>query len=212
MTPSKNTNKTLIISIAAVAVVGLIGGSIVLSQLIRNAYFKPNHSNMNDYDKIISMLVNDSVKDDQTFIEQMIPHHQEAIDTSNIILLNSDSDEIKQFARGVIDAQVKENEEMKSWHEEWFGKDYTANSELTMIMMMGDLTKLSGSDLDQAYAKGMVMHHKSAIEMAKKIKTISTKTEVLNLADDVILSQSTEVNALQNWLMSKYKDHRAMAM
>lgn len=155
------------------------------------------------------MSMSDSVKDDKSFLENMIPHHQEAIDTSNIIIAKTNDAELKAFAQEVIKAQSGEIKSMKEWYKMWFNKDYTLS---TSTNMMGDLSKLSGKELDQSYTKGMIMHHQGAIDMAVKIKKITTRNELKQLADNIISSQATEVVTLKNWLMAKYNDHNMMGM
>lgn len=152
----------------------------------------------------------ESVKDDKSFIEHMIPHHQEAVDTSKIIQAKSNDEELKAFARDVISAQEREIEQMKIWYGDWFDVEYADTGEY--ILMMGDLNSLSGTELDKSYTKGMIMHHKHAIEMAEKIQKITEREEIKQLANDITTSQNQEVIQLNEWLMSKYNDHSMMGM
>lgn len=41
------------------------------------------------------------------FAQGMIPHHQQAIDISNMALKNGASAEVKKLAKGIISAQKK---------------------------------------------------------------------------------------------------------
>lgn len=150
----------------------------------------------------------DSVKDDQSFLEGMIPHHQEAVDSSNQVFKTTTDPELKTFAQNVIVAQTKEIIEMKTWYKTWFNKDYTPNS--NYMAMMGGVNGKTGKDLDKEYVKGMLGHHGEAIEMAKKIQGISKRPEILKLSNDIITSQTTEVKTLNDWLMEKYDDHSMM--
>jgi uncharacterized protein (DUF305 family) len=54
--------------------------------------------------------------DDITFAEQMIPHHEQAIEMSEIALLNTTNPELLQLAQEIKDAQSPEIEIMKSWY------------------------------------------------------------------------------------------------
>lgn len=49
-----------------------------------------------------------NVKNEEEFIVNMIPHHQEAVDTARIIAANSTNNELKQLANAIIEAQTKE--------------------------------------------------------------------------------------------------------
>lgn len=59
---------------------------------------------------------------DQAFIEQMIQHHQGAIDMANLALKNGSHPEIKQMAQNIISAQTTEITQMKQWQKAWFNQ------------------------------------------------------------------------------------------
>ncbi len=138
------------------------------------------------------------VTSDEEFISQMIPHHQEAIDTSNIVIRKSTNSNIKQFAKGVVDAQSTEVNQMKEWYALWFSKEYTPTS--NYLPMMGNLTQLNVEELEKDYITGMIAHHNGAIEMAKQILPITQRSEIKKMAEDIISVQTEEVNTLQNML------------
>ena len=62
-----------------------------------------------------SMMAGDP---DVAFACAMIPHHQGAINMAQVELQHGDSEEMKQMAQKVIDAQKKEIEELTRWIEE----------------------------------------------------------------------------------------------
>ena len=53
--------------------------------------------------------------DDINFAEMMIPHHEQAIEMSEIALLNTTNPEVLQLAQQIKDAQSPEIDLMKSW-------------------------------------------------------------------------------------------------
>jgi uncharacterized protein (DUF305 family) len=142
------------------------------------------------------------VKDDQTFIQSMIPHHQEAIDTSKIIVSSTNDQDLKAFANQVIIDQTKEVDSMKSWYKALTNSDYKDNG--MYMAMMSSIKDKTGFELDKEYIKTMVLHHNGAIEMAKKILPISKSPDIKNLANSVITNQANEVSKLEGWLKNKY--------
>ncbi|MBY0524732.1 MAG: DUF305 domain-containing protein [Gemmataceae bacterium] len=56
---------------------------------------------------------------DLLFIDEMLPHHQGAIDLSRQALTKADHAELKKFAQKVIDAQEKEKEHLKHLKSQW---------------------------------------------------------------------------------------------
>ena len=59
---------------------------------------------------------------DQTFLSEMIVHHQGAIDMANLALVHAKHQEIKDLARAIIKAQTTEITQMKEWQQKWFNK------------------------------------------------------------------------------------------
>lgn len=60
---------------------------------------------------------------DQAFIEQMIVHHQGAIDMANLAKQNAKHDEVKKMADDIISEQSKEIDMMQAWQKDWGYKD-----------------------------------------------------------------------------------------
>lgn len=56
---------------------------------------------------------------DKTFIEQMIVHHQSAIDMAAPGEKNAMRQEVKDLAAEVVGAQTREVEQLKQWRKEW---------------------------------------------------------------------------------------------
>jgi uncharacterized protein (DUF305 family) len=135
---------------------------------------------------------------DKDFIENMIPHHQEAITSSQSLLGKTQNPELKLFLQNVIEAQTKEVNQMKTWYKDWFGVDY--QDKQNYMAMMPDFNKFSGVEADKAYIKGMIEHHKAAVDMAKQIQAITKRPELLKLASDIIANQSSEIVTLEKWL------------
>jgi uncharacterized protein (DUF305 family) len=57
---------------------------------------------------------------DKAFIDAMIPHHQSAIEMSQVALEKSENPKIKELAENIISAQMREIEQMKQWRKEWY--------------------------------------------------------------------------------------------
>lgn len=56
---------------------------------------------------------------DKAFIEQMIMHHQSAIDMAAPGEKNAEHQELKELTKEIVSAQTKEIERMKEWQKEW---------------------------------------------------------------------------------------------
>lgn len=146
---------------------------------------------------------------DQHFIVQMIPHHEGAIGMAKIALERSKRPEIQSLANGIIEAQEKENGDMRSWYQSWFGSAPPAGGMGTMHMggMEGDTTALknvSAAEFDREFIEQMIPHHEMAIMMAQMLQASTERPQMKELADSIITSQSREITMMQGWLRSWY--------
>jgi uncharacterized protein (DUF305 family) len=57
---------------------------------------------------------------DLAFINNMIPHHQSAIEMAEVALENTDNPRIRNLAQEIIAAQEQEIAQMEQWREEWY--------------------------------------------------------------------------------------------
>lgn len=152
---------------------------------------------------------------DQHFIEQMIPHHEDAITMSKIAQTKAQRPEVKQLADSIIDSQGKEITQMKSWYKDWFGKDVPSdnqvmnqhgmmgNSSMHMGMMgdASDMTRLEqASDFDKAFVEEMIPHHQMAVMMVNMLKGGTNRPEMKKLAEDIDNAQTKEIDLMRGWL------------
>jgi uncharacterized protein (DUF305 family) len=61
-----------------------------------------------------------NVVSEEQFIRDMIPHHQEAVDISKIIVAKSTNPALVKLAQGIIDAQTTEIAMMQGWLKTWY--------------------------------------------------------------------------------------------
>jgi uncharacterized protein (DUF305 family) len=147
-----------------------------------------------------------SVKTDAEFLLGMIPHHQEAVDTSAYLLTRTDNPDLQRFLQSVVVVQAREVHQMKQWHHQWFNKPYAPDGKYQP--MMGDLANLKGSDLDRAYIEGMIGHHEGAIAMAKQALKFTQRPALKTMAEAIVRTQSEEVTQLQSWLTPASHSHQ----
>ena len=136
---------------------------------------------------------------DIMFAEMMIPHHQQAIEMSDLALQNSKDPEVLKLAQQIKDAQAPEIEEMKSW-----GASSDAHMGHMMDGMlsddeMADLRMATGPEFDRLFLEGMIKHHEGAIDMAEMVID-SRKADVAALAKAIIEAQRTEISTMKELL------------
>uniref|UniRef100_B8HXZ4 DUF305 domain-containing protein n=1 Tax=Cyanothece sp. (strain PCC 7425 / ATCC 29141) TaxID=395961 RepID=B8HXZ4_CYAP4 len=133
------------------------------------------------------------------YLTQMIPHHQEAIDTAKILLARSQRPQMRQFAQEIIQVQSEEIKQMQIWLREWYpGRSST----VTYTAMMRDLGQLEGSSLDERFLQDMIMHHMGAVMMSQMLlnQNLVKHEPVRPFAQEIATAQRQEIKQMQAWL------------
>jgi len=140
---------------------------------------------------------------DISFAEKMIPHHEQAIEMSEIALLNTTSPEVLQLAQEIKNAQSPEIQIMKSWEGV---KESTHSGHLMDGMLseveLSELREAKGKEFDLLFLRGMIKHHEGAIAMAQEVAASMNK-DVADLSALIIAAQQLEI-AKMNELLLKY--------
>lgn len=146
-------------------------------------------------DHMMDMMVGS----EREFITEMIPHHQEAVDTAKeVIARGGTTPEIKKLVEGIVVAQEKEIADMKAWYETWYKEPYADKG--TYTPMMRELATLSGKELDRAFLEDMIMHHMGAIMMARSVQSYIEHSEMEKLTQAIVSTQSTEIGQMRQML------------
>ena len=139
--------------------------------------------------------------DDQMFAAMMIPHHEQAIQMSELALLNSTDPEILALAREIKAAQGPEIEQMKNWGSSMMGSHAGHMMDEGMLSddEMAQLKDIKGAEFDRLFLEVMIKHHQGAIEMADMIID-SANDEAALLGKNIVESQSAEIERMRQLL------------
>lgn len=140
--------------------------------------------------------------DDIAFAEMMIPHHEQAIEMSEIAFLNTTNPDVLQLAQEIKDAQSPEIELMNSWTG---GKTSTHAGHMMDGMLSGsemsDLREAKEKEFDRLFLVGMIKHHEGAIEMAQDVAASKNK-DVADLSAAIISAQELEIAKMNELLLN----------
>jgi uncharacterized protein (DUF305 family) len=153
------------------------------------------------YDSMVMKKPN--VVDDKTFIEYVIPHHQDALDNSQTMLKFTKDPELIIFLNNVIKNQGNEIETLRGYYKTWFGKEYVD----TYNKPIQRYTGMTSVQAEKEYITGMLGHHNGIIDIAKMVLTDSKfqyKPEILELSKQIIKDQEADNIILKKWLTEKY--------
>ena len=149
---------------------------------------------------------------DVSFAQQMIPHHQQAVEMADLALTRETSPEVKKLAEQIKAAQGPEIEMMSMWLQSWgapmeMGEDHSGHDMGGMDMsgMMSDddmqaLADAQGAEFDRMWLEMMIAHHQGAISMAEQVKAASRNADVTSLAGAVMTGQAEEIDTMQKLL------------
>jgi len=148
-------------------------------------------------------------KADQKFVQEMIPHHEQAVVMSEMANNVEVSGETTALATEIISAQASEIELMQGFLSEW-GVEYDSSSDPHAgHMMSGDesygmmtdeelaeLENSMGSGFEKMWLTMMLAHHKGAIKMAETVIADGKDTRVKTLAETIISAQQKELELI----------------
>jgi uncharacterized protein (DUF305 family) len=145
--------------------------------------------------------VNDA---DVSFAQNMIPHHQQAVEMADLAARQATDPEIKQLAAKIKDAQAPEITILTGMLTGWGKPTMPAMGHAGMAMpgMMSadDMRKLAaatGTAFDRMFAQMMIAHHNGAIQMAGEEKAKGGDAEAKSLAATIESAQAAEVTQLE---------------
>lgn len=196
--------KKLTLTAVALATAALLLGACGSSDTDSMDMGSMDSSSMNMGDSIPESA--DFNAEDVMFAQMMIPHHEQAIEMSDIALdpNTGASAAIIALATQIKGAQDPEISQMNNLLSTW-GMTTEMGSMDNSSMMdgvlsleeMGTLGQLKGAEFDKAWAKGMIAHHEGAIAMANEVLANGKNSEILALANAVVSGQTAEIETLK---------------
>ena len=142
---------------------------------------------------------------DAMFAQMMIPHHEQAVEMSDIMLVKDGLDpQIIQLAEDIKAAQGPEIEKMTGWLQAW-GEPMEMSGDHAMEGMMSpdDLAALEaaqGDDAARVFLTQMIAHHEGAVAMAEEESANGQNADTVALAETVIADQSAEIEKMKDLL------------
>ena len=158
---------------------------------------------------------------DVMFVRMMIPHHEQAIEMSDIILAKSDIPaDITALAEKIKAEQAPEIDQMTAWLDQWgqppgprdghrghggggmpvMGNDMSMMDGMLSADELQQLFDAEGTDAAQLYLEQMIAHHEGAIDMAQGEVSDGTYQPTVDLARSIIDTQQQEIARMREML------------
>ncbi|WDF32556.1 DUF305 domain-containing protein [Arthrobacter agilis] len=156
---------------------------------------------------------------DVMFAQLMIPHHQQAVQMSEMMLAKDGiSPGITDLATKIKDAQGPEIETMTGWLDAWgeplepeggmdghdmgdMGSDADSMDGMMSEDQMADLESAEGTEASRMFLESMTAHHEGAVDMARTEIDDGENPEAVELAGMIIETQNAEIEAMRELLV-----------
>ncbi|YCI00841.1 DUF305 domain-containing protein [Arthrobacter sp. D2-10] len=151
---------------------------------------------------------------DVMFAQMMIPHHQQAVEMSDMLLAKKGiSPEVSDLATSIREAQAPEMDTMAGWLKEWdepadlddgMEGHHMGAIDGTGGMLseeeMADLEAAQGDEAARTFLKYMTAHHIGAVDMAREEIKKGENAEAVALAEAIAETQKAEVQEMKDLL------------
>lgn len=141
---------------------------------------------------------------DEMFATMMIPHHEQAIAMSDIVLAKPDvAPEVLDLAQRIKDAQGPEIEQLQTWLEEWDVRSEDGMGHMDGMMSEDDMAALesaAGAEASRLFLQQMIAHHEGAVAMAETEVEQGSHPDVVAMAQAIIDAQQAEIAEMQQLL------------
>jgi len=192
-----NSNKRTLIGAAAAAVLLVVG--VTAGYLIANS--TDDQASSGTTIASVSARASNTAHNnaDVTFVQMMIPHHQQALEMAKMAKGRALSPAVHQLANAIQAAQQPEIERMQGWIKQWgvpMHSSMSMGSGMSGTMSNADMNKLmglQGSAFDQEFLTMMTSHHDGAISMATDELKTGQNANALALATSIAVTQAAEV-------------------
>jgi len=148
---------------------------------------------------------------DETFAMEMIAHHEQAIEMSDMLLAKEGVDaRVVELAEAIKAAQDPEIDQMLGFLDAWGlempedmngmeGMDHSGGGMMSDDDMAA-LGQASGPEASSLFLEQMIQHHQGAIDMAQQQIENGQNPQALELAQKIVDDQTAEIAEMQDLL------------
>ena len=191
-----NRTKTLLISATAiVATLTLAGCADTAGNTSSDSSSSSESAVFNDQDVM--------------FAQMMLPHHEQAVEMSDMFIAKGDSvnSDVLALAETIKDEQGPEIDQLTTWLDDW-GQDTSASMDHSMDGMMSesDMTALDdaeGAEASRLFLEQMTEHHKGAVDMAQQEVDGGENPDAVEMAKNIVESQTAQIDQMDALLSSR---------
>ncbi|SDH17389.1 Uncharacterized conserved protein, DUF305 family [Lentzea fradiae] len=141
---------------------------------------------------------------DRDYVSMMIAHHEQALAMTRFAPDRAENQTVKGLAERIRFSQEPEIGAMKQWQRtHGIVGSHGDHGSMPGMATQEQLTALGaarGKEFDRMFLELMIKHHEGAIKMATDVRASGTNVTVEEMADDVVATQSDEINRMRKLL------------
>jgi uncharacterized protein (DUF305 family) len=140
---------------------------------------------------------------DAAFVDEMIPHHEQAVDAADIGLSRTEHRQLRNLAEEIVQLQSVELATLRSV------RDVLQNADVEPDELGLDQSELGihhdpaglrdASDFDCAFLELMIPHHEGAIRLARAELQSGIHAELRRMSQDIIDEQGFELRQMERF-------------
>ena len=170
---------------------------------------------------------------DNEYLEHMIPHHQVAIDMSEMLSPISKNPDVLHLCRNIIRNQRFEIWEMNNYLKGMSDnlsidrKGFYNHKQTKLDLFASKMSKPEDGECnplffkpndhmkhmehmelnDTSYLKHMIPHHQVAIDMSKRLLSHTKHNYLIEFCKNLIIEQQCEIYLMNNMLLNRYNNY-----
>lgn len=155
---------------------------------------------------------------DRAFARGMVPHHEQAVVMSDVVLADDGIDpQVRELAQAIKAAQQPEIDRLTTWLDEWGadpeapdgthgghgghdGMDAEGMSGMMSEEDLADLEAADGAAAGSLFLTQMVEHHVGAVDMARTELDEGRHPGALEMAAEIVEVQQAEIDRMRELL------------
>ncbi|AUS79625.1 DUF305 domain-containing protein [Actinoalloteichus sp. AHMU CJ021] len=150
---------------------------------------------------------------DLTFVDMMVPHHEQALEMAALAPSRAADPRIVSLAGRIEGSQGPEIGAMLGWrdgivdatghahHEDHHGgHDHADMPGMATPEELTALAAAEGSDFDRLFLRLMIAHHEGALEMTDEVLSRGSDVALQAMAADMMVGQTAEIDTMRELL------------
>lgn len=146
--------------------------------------------------------------DDVVFLQNMIPHHQQAVDMAAMVPIHTTNVDVITLANHISQDELPEIQAFSAMLLQWdqpVNPDRSGHGGMGMAGMvdqttLNELDSLHGADFDRLWTQSMIWHHQGAITMAQQEIAHGQNQDAISLANLIVTAQRREIDYMNHLL------------